>query len=139
MYLDITGLSGVFVSQTAATGQAAWLAAQNNAINISGNLTQTGIAIESQINSLSGYITGFNGGSISYLTGLLPTGLDTYQIWHTVVFSTIPRVAVTLELSGSANGTYGFSISGRTVSGFWLNLTDTVDQSGVYADVIARV
>jgi len=69
---------------------------------------------------------------------LLPTGLDIYYIWHPVVFPTIPRVNVTFELSGAANGIYGVAISGRSTTGFYALLTDTVDTSGVYLDVVVK-
>ena len=63
----ITGLSGqvninyATITNLALTGQQAWAAAQNNAQNLSGNLTQTGIILGSRINSLSGFSTGFSG------------------------------------------------------------------------------
>lgn len=85
--LTQTGVS--LLNIIANTGQAAWLAAQNNAVNLSGNLTstgsilyidltgmsgqlntnlatitnltQTGVIIEAQIISLSGFTTGVSG------------------------------------------------------------------------------
>jgi hypothetical protein len=39
------------LSQLASTGQQAWSAADNNARNLSGNLTQTGVALVAQVNS----------------------------------------------------------------------------------------
>jgi hypothetical protein len=134
----VGNVSGGLEVRITATGNSAVAHANGIGSIISGNLTQTGVQLGQQIAALSGYLTGTNGGVFSYLTGLLPTGLDTYYIWHPVVFSAIPRVTVTFELSGAANGMYGVAISGRSTTGFYALLTDTVDTSGVYLDVVAK-
>lgn len=54
-----TGISLISVIQS--TGQAAWSVANSNAINLSGQLTQTGISIYASINALSGYINNISG------------------------------------------------------------------------------
>jgi hypothetical protein len=77
-----TSIANIFATQTALqnTGSAAWNAANNNSINLSGNLAQTGIAllardlatsgvVDSKINSLSGYTNGLYGNNILYTTG----------------------------------------------------------------------
>jgi len=134
----VGNVSGGLEVRIAATGNSAIAHTNGMGTILSGNLTQTGVALGQQIAALSGYLTGTNGGVFSYLTGLLPTGLDSYYIWHPVVFATIPRVTVTFELSGAANGMYGVAISGRSTTGFYALLTDTVDTSGVYLDVVAK-
>jgi len=134
----VGNVSGGLEVRIAQTGSAAVVHANGIGTIISGNLTQTGILLGQQIAALSGFATGTNGGVISYLTGLLPTGLDTYYIWHPVVFPTIPRISVTFELSGAANGVYGIAISGRSTTGFYALLTDTVDTSGVFLDVVVK-
>ena len=69
----ITGLSGQAIADYATkanlalTGQQSWSAANNNALNLSGNLTQTGVSLGNQINSLSGFTTGVSG----FLRGLI--------------------------------------------------------------------
>lgn len=135
----ILAASGGLQAQINATGNSAVNHANGIGVNLSGALTQTGVILGGQIAALSGFVTGFNGGVISYLTGLLPTGFSEYFITHPVLFPTIPRVNVTMELSGDANGMYGVSISGRSTSGFWALLTDSVDTSGVFLDVVAKI
>lgn len=46
------------ISNLATTGQQSWNAANNNGINISGNLQLTGSNLDNKINSLSGFATG---------------------------------------------------------------------------------
>jgi len=58
LYIDLTGLSGAHNTAIASTGQLAWTAAQNNATNLSGNLTTTGINLLADIVSLSGAAIG---------------------------------------------------------------------------------
>ena len=61
LYNIITGLSGqsnltyATIANLGLTGQQSWLAANNNAINLSGNLILTGSTLDSKINVLSGY------------------------------------------------------------------------------------
>lgn len=66
LYINLTGLSGVFVSQIANSGQQSWIVANNNSINISGNLAQTGILLSNRDLLVSGTLsTGIaNSGSI---------------------------------------------------------------------------
>lgn len=104
----------------------------------SDSLSQTGANLSNQILALSGYFTGSNGGTISYLTGLNPTGFDTYYINHPVAFPSIPRVSLTMELNNGANSVYGFAVSGRSTTGFFVMLTNVLDNSGVYFDVLAK-
>lgn len=97
-YWRITGLSGVIQNQlntcitTGQTGQF-YSASNLQQYVTSGNLTQTGVQIESQINSLSGFSTGFSGylfnkinsistevvtiNGISGAVGILGTGIIT--------------------------------------------------------------
>lgn len=131
-------ISGGLQTQINATGNAVVNHANSIGVTISGNLTQTGVLLGAQIAALSGYTTGIGGGVFSYLTGLNPTGFDSYYINFPVVFPSIPRVSVTMELGSMGNGMYGFVISGRSTTGFWALLTDTVDTSGVFLDVLVK-
>lgn len=135
----ILAASGGLEARIAATGNSAVTHANGIGVNLSGALTQTGVILGGRIAALSGFVTGFNGGVVSYLTGLLPTGLDIYYLNLPVVFPTVPRITATIELQEPANGTYGFVISGRSTTGFYLLLSDTIDTSGVFLDVIAKV
>lgn len=63
LYLSGTNVYSLFSTQQqlALTGQQAWNAANSNGINLSGNLTQTGITLNTKVNSLSGFTTGMSG------------------------------------------------------------------------------
>lgn len=71
LYNLITGLSGqnvlnyATIVNLASTGSQSWNAANNNGINLSGNLTQTGIQLNNSIVLVSGILT----------TGLTNTGV----------------------------------------------------------------
>jgi hypothetical protein len=82
----ITGFSGqaninfATITNLASTGQQALNATNNNSLNLSGNLAQTGITllardlatsgvVDSKINSLSGYTNTLYGNNILYTTG----------------------------------------------------------------------
>jgi hypothetical protein len=58
----VSGDTGVYanfatLTNLALTGQQAWTAANNNAINLSGNLTQTGITLINELASISNRLT----------------------------------------------------------------------------------
>lgn len=57
------GAGGVSSSQLESTGQQAWTAANNNALNLSGNLTQTGSILIGLINAASAGVSSINGAS----------------------------------------------------------------------------
>lgn len=65
LYNLVTALSGqsninyATALNLASTGQQAWLAANNNGINLSGNLTQTGIALIARDVTVSGVLQGY--------------------------------------------------------------------------------
>ncbi len=86
LYNVTTGLSGTLTSIIANTGQAAWRAADNNASNLSGNLTQTGIVLNAKIDTLSGY------------------GVSTYA-------QTTSLTATGVSLGAQINSLSGFTIS----------------------------
>ena len=107
--------------------------------SISGALTATGVAIENQINALSGYFTGLipSFGSFSFLS-TVPFGIDTYFVpFQNYLFTTVPIVNVTIE-SVTGNSNYGVSISGRTVSGFYANFTEQIGESNLLLDVFVN-
>jgi hypothetical protein len=54
LYLDMTGFSGANNTLTQSTGQQAWNAANNNGINLSGQLATTGQSLYKDITGLSG-------------------------------------------------------------------------------------
>ncbi len=58
---QINSLSGWASNLIATTGQQAWTAADNNGINLSGNLTATGATLQGRINSLSGFVNNVSG------------------------------------------------------------------------------
>lgn len=114
-----------------------------NAINsLSGytqsNLYETGNTLNNRINSLSGYINIINSGVYSFTTGLNPTGYDLYYINYPVLFSQKPNISVNMELTQSSN-IYGLAVSGNTSTGFFILFTDTIDESGVLLNVLAKV
>ena len=109
------------------------------AASISGNLTSTGVTLGAKIDSLSGYLVNYvpTGTILSYATGLA-TGFDVLYINHlNHVFSTPPRVVVELELTTSSY-TYAHAISGRSTTGFYLHFSDTIGETGIIANVIAK-
>jgi len=72
----ISGNTGTYanfatVANLQSTGQQAWTAANSNAINLSGNLTQTGITLNGKIDSISGWAGNSSGAlnSIIIATG----------------------------------------------------------------------
>ncbi len=77
----LVAASGQLLTYTSQTGQQAWSAANNNGINLSGNLTATGVALIARINSvgttLSGNATQTGAQLISYVnavSGVLAAG-----------------------------------------------------------------
>ncbi len=136
----LTGFdSGNYATQAnlALTGQQAWTAANNNGINLSGQLTLTGQTLINLITNSSGLFV-YTGSELSYLTGI-PTGSDkVYFNFLNYTFPTIPRVTVTLETLYD-NCIYGYMISGRSTTGFWSLFTDTILESGYSFNVFAKV
>jgi hypothetical protein len=68
LYNDITGLSGELGANLQNTGQQAWNAANNNGLNLSGNLNLTGsvlyndiTGLNTNLSSVSGFMTGVSG------------------------------------------------------------------------------
>jgi hypothetical protein len=69
----VTGVSGTLRSSIEQTGQLAWNAANDNGINLSGNLTATGANLQAQINTISAgsYVTGISVTGGNSITGLI--------------------------------------------------------------------
>lgn len=68
LYNLLVNESGVFVNQIASTGSQAWNAANNNGINLSGNLTLTGQTLDTKTNTLSGFVGQVSGGLETRIT-----------------------------------------------------------------------
>jgi hypothetical protein len=140
LFTSLTGLSGAFNTQIASTGQQAWTAANNNAINLSGNLTQTGITLNNKINSVSGYVEETfvrNISATGYVTGIL-TGIDSQYINHPFAFSRIPQVQITLD-AGIHDIYYFAGVSQRSTTGFRANFSDTILETGMTLQVFASI
>lgn len=140
LFTSLTGLSGAFNAQITNTGQQAWSAANNNAINLSGNLTQTGVTLNNRINSLSGYSNSTFISNISatgYVTGIF-TGTDSQYINHPFAFSRIPQVQLTLD-AGIHDIYYFAGVSQRSTTGFRANFSDTILETGMVLQVFASI
>ncbi len=73
----------------------------------------------------------------AYFNSNLSTGADSYYILYPTVFALPPIVNVSLE-SSYYPITYGYAVSGRNVSGFWINFTDIIIESGLSLNIMAR-
>lgn len=155
--VDLTQTGISLLAIIANTGQAAWLAAQNNALNLSGIIETTGTSLYNLITALSGQadinyatkaqLTSLSGWAdarfvptgtiLSFYTGLA-TGFDSLYInFLNYTFASIPRVVAQLETSESNIG-YWHIISGRSVTGFWVGFSDTILETGLGLNVIAK-
>ena len=117
------------------TGQAAWNAAHNNAVNLSGNLTQTGVNLGSKIDFLSGFVrntsisvTGFSP-AFTGLIGVSGKGNVTVftGVNNTIIFSGTHNDAINLSgiLTTTGQTLYNYITS---TSG---NLSARLYQTGV--------
>jgi hypothetical protein len=118
--LSISGASGVLSSQIALTGSSAWNAANNNGINLSGNLTQTGSILNSQNSALSGFLTGVSG----YLSSLIQGSVGGV--------SSINGQSGVVSINGAGNitvttGSNTITISGNT--GAYANFATVINLS----------
>ena len=157
----ISNVSGGLDARIRATGQAAWQAGQNNALNLSGNLAQTGALLDQTINTLSGNLTttgqtlvnlinGLSGqlnlnNYISYInaTGFI-TGVNInsdYQYIHFPrPFARIPQVQLTMDtISDTGNIYYFCGTSKRSTTGFFANFSDTIQETGLVLSVWASI
>lgn len=140
LFTNLVGLSGAFNTQIASTGQQAWSAANNNAINLSGNLTQSGITLNNKINAVSGYVEANfvrNISATGYVTGIL-TGIDSQYINHPFAFSRVPQVQITLD-AGIHDIYYFAGVSQRSTTGFRANFSDTILETGMTLQVFASI
>ena len=104
------------IGVAAASGQAAWTAANTNAINLSGNLTTTGSALTVKINSMSGWVAQQTmavpfvaGGGVIWTnmanTGAFFNGSSTYVTKLDLVAFTGVRLVVNMgQTAGTASG-----------------------------------
>lgn len=157
--------SGAFVSTSlvAQTGQAAWQAGQNNALNLSGSLTSasgvlsaqiaavqassvsassltaTGVQLGASIASLSGWAVATllpKGAEQSYITGLA-AGSDTFNVLFPTGFAGRPRVSCDIEVVSPI--LYQHNVAAVGAAGFTLYLSDTIGETGVSLHVSARL
>lgn len=130
----LVAVSGSLADDIFATGVAAVNHANSIGATLSGNLTQTGITLCNKISALSGYVTGK---SISFYTGLIE-GYDTYWISYlNYQFPKIPVVSINFEVGYPNNTAYFTAISGRSTTGFYVLLSDVLEENGNGLNVIA--
>jgi len=137
-------LSGsALLTAIANSGQQAWTAANNNALNLSGRLAATGATLLSLINGLSGEMISDN--YISYInaTGFI-TGVninsDYQYIWFPRAFSRVPMVQLTMDtISDTGNIYYFCGTSKRSTTGFFANFSDTIMETGLVLSVWASI
>lgn len=137
----VGNISGALNIIIANTGQQAWTAAQNNGINLSGNLGTTGSNLYNDIIGLSGllpqYIT--TGSTLSFTTGI-PTGVDVFYVnYLNYTFAAIPKIQITFELTSPNNIGYYFAVSGRSTTGFFAIASDTILETGNFLDVFVKL
>ncbi len=113
-------------------------ALQNQINSDSGHLITTGQYLDGRIiaiNSLTGtFLT--TGTSQSFVT-VIPTGVDNYFVQFPANFPIIPKVQVSIEVTGDY--IYFAAVRGRTVSGYVVLLSDIVQESGVTANTFASI
>lgn len=133
----------------------------NNTFSTITNLASTGSTLDTKINTLSGYTnntfativnlasTGSNlqtqisslntwtGRQLSFITGINPTGFDNYFVNFPVIFSSIPKVLVTVEITGDVM--YAAAVRNRNVSGYTVLFSDTISELGVSLHTIATI
>ena len=107
-YTLITGLSGALfgsfatAASVATSGQQAWTAANTNAVILSGNATQTGVALITRINSVGSTISG----------NLTSTGAQ-LAATAAATYATIANLALTGQQSWTAANTNSVILSGN--------------------------
>lgn len=132
-------ISGGLQSQIGSTGQLAWLAAQNNAINLSGNLGTTGSILYVIATGLSGQFntnfattttvasTGQQAWSAANNNGINLSGNLTLtgQIAQNNALNLSGTIALTGQQAWAAANNNGINLSGSllTLSGFLFNLS----------------
>ena len=109
LYNDIVGMSGQLNTTIASTGQQSWTAAQNNATNISGNLTSTGSILYQDIVGLSGI-------SNTTITNLGITGSTLYNDLTGLSGAYATTIASTGQQAWNAANNNALNLSGRLVA-----------------------
>ena len=75
----------------------------------------------------------------SFIVGLATgIGSDNQYVTFPNIFSSIPVVAVNLQLTNSYN-LYGYGIENISVSGFNILFTNIITETGLYINVIGKV
>jgi hypothetical protein len=155
LYALTTSLSGQadtnYATKTslASSGQQAWLAAQNNALNISGNLAQTGVILGTRIDTVIANVQSTGSSLYSTLTSLSGQA-DTNYATRINVTTTgvnlgtrIDTITTNLTSSGASLGAKVDSLSGWSASTVNLGTTGAtlfqrdIDISGALASQIA--
>lgn len=141
--------SGAFTSVAVVNGMGQ---------NLSGNLTQTGVALGARIDTVTTNLTATGAtlnASIIGLSGVMnntfirnvsatgfvvavATGLDYQQVVYPFTFSAAPKVQLTMECS-SQSIFYFCGVSSRTTTGFMALYSDVVLETGISLNVHASL
>lgn len=131
--------SGYFLKDSTNFGVLDW---NNHVLSGIWKINGTGIATSSELattgTNLYNLINNFSGNQQCFTTGIVSTGLNNYSINYPLgVFSKIPKVLVTVEISG--NNMYNLNITGRTPTGFFALFSDIVSEPGVVLNCLATI
>lgn len=108
----VSGVSGVTPTNLASTGQQAWVAGENNALNLSGNLTTTGATLFARDTSISGGLEARLSLS-GYTTILYASGVSGGLQAQLGGFATNATVAATGQQAWTAADTNARNLSGN--------------------------
>ncbi len=100
------------------------------------NLASTGSNLQGQVNTLTTNLAS-SGNTFAVYTGkfqsfsgsLTPTGADSYFISFPLNFASVPRIAASIEVTGSI--LYMMNVQNKTISGFTALISDLIAESGV--------
>jgi hypothetical protein len=138
--LTTTGIN--ILSTIASTGQAAWIASQNNALNISGNLATTGVTLGGKIDSLSGWAANIT--NLALTGSTLDSKINSLS-GATTTASNLTSTGQTLYqditgMSGQSNTNYATVTNLQsTGSSLYINLTGFSGQSNTNFATVANV
>ena len=98
------------------------------------NLNSTGNTLNSSITSLSGLFTGYTGyfeseNTIGY-SYVIPVGNDNYFVTYPSVLNSDPRSINCIFQNNVDNVIYYYSIGNITKSGFFINFSDQINNTG---------
>lgn len=136
---QINGLSGNLISSGSYL-DGRITTTNTNLATTNTNLAATGLNLQTQINGITGGLTGtyVTRASQQDFNYVLPTGADNYFVPFPLNFASIPSsVQATVEVTG--NFIYFAAVRGRTISGYTLLLSDIVQESGVSINTFAAL